>query len=60
LGVQCHFTGEAIFDELFPVSRIRAVRPDPAAMRSLEWGRVIERSGVLAHIDAAAGRRSCV
>jgi hypothetical protein len=25
-------------------------------MKSLEWGRVIERSGVLAYIDAVAGR----
>ncbi|KWH28500.1 glycosyltransferase [Burkholderia cepacia] len=57
LGIQCHVTGAAIFDELFPLSRIRATRPDPAAMQSLEWGRVIERSGVLAFIDAAAGRR---
>ncbi|KUY77202.1 glycosyltransferase [Burkholderia cepacia] len=57
LGIQCHVTGAAIFDELFPLSRIRATRPDPAAMQSLEWGRVIERSGVLAFIDAVAGRR---
>jgi len=56
LGIQCHVTGAAIFDELFPLSRIRARRPDPAAMKSLEWGRVIERSGVLAYIDAVAGR----
>ncbi|RKT99456.1 glycosyltransferase [Burkholderia sp. Nafp2/4-1b] len=57
LGIQCHVTGATIFDELFPLSRIRATRPDPAAMKSLEWGRVIERSGVLAYIDAVAGRR---
>ncbi|MBJ9589236.1 glycosyltransferase [Burkholderia seminalis] len=57
LGIQCHVTGAAIFDELFPLSRVRAIRPDPAAMQSLEWGRVIERSGVLAFIDAVAGRR---
>ncbi|MBJ9967210.1 glycosyltransferase [Burkholderia seminalis] len=57
LGIQCHFTGAAIFDELFPLSRVRATRPDPAAMQQLEWGRVIERSGVLAFIDAVAGRR---
>ncbi|AZQ53852.1 glycosyltransferase [Burkholderia cenocepacia] len=56
LGIRCHVTGAAIFDELFPVSRIRASRPDPAAMKSLEWGRVIESSGVLAYIDAVAGR----
>ncbi|MBR8221568.1 glycosyltransferase [Burkholderia ambifaria] len=56
LGIQCHVTGAAIFDELFPLSRIRATHPDPAAMKSLEWGRVIERSGVLAYIDAVAGR----
>ncbi|RQZ68232.1 glycosyltransferase [Burkholderia sp. Bp9004] len=56
LGIQCHVTGATIFDELFPLSRIRATRPDPASMKSLEWGRVIERSGVLAYIDAAAGR----
>ncbi|CAB3760171.1 glycosyltransferase [Burkholderia sp. MSh2] len=56
LGIQCHVTGAAIFDELFPLSRIRAHRTDPAAMKSLEWGRVIERSGVLAHIGAAARR----
>ncbi|WP_322026914.1 glycosyltransferase [Burkholderia sp. BCC1977] len=55
LGIQCHVTGATIFDELFPLTRIRATRPDPVAMRSLEWGRVIERSGVLAYIDAAAG-----
>lgn len=57
LGIHCHVTGAAIFDELFPLSRVRATRPDPAAMQSLEWGRVIERSGVLAFIDAVAGRR---
>jgi len=57
LGIECHITGATIFDELFPLSRIRASRPDPVAMKSLEWGRVIERSGVLAYIDAAAGRR---
>lgn len=56
LGIQCHVTGATIFDELFPLSRIRATGPDPAAMKSLEWGRVIERSGVLAYIDAVAGR----
>jgi glycosyltransferase involved in cell wall biosynthesis len=56
LGIQCHVTGATIFDELFPLSRIRATSPDPAAMKSLEWGRVIERSGVLAYIDAVAGR----
>ncbi|HKT65152.1 MAG TPA: glycosyltransferase [Burkholderia sp.] len=56
LGIECHVTGATIFDELFPLSRIRASRPDPVAMKSHEWGRVIERSGVLAYIDAAAGR----
>ena len=56
LGIPCHVTGAAIFDEVFPLSRIRARRPDPAAMKSLEWGRVIEGSGVLAYIDAVAGR----
>ncbi|CAM2171439.1 Glycosyltransferase [Burkholderia latens] len=56
LGIQCHVTGATIFDELFPLSKIRASCPDPAAMKSLEWGRVIERSGVLAYIDAVAGR----
>lgn len=60
LGIQCHVTGATIFDELFPLSRIRATRPDPIAMKSLEWGRVIERSGVLAYIDAVAGRRAGV
>ncbi|MFJ1211927.1 glycosyltransferase [Burkholderia pyrrocinia] len=57
LGIQCHVTGATIFDELFPLSRIRASRPDPATMQSLEWGRVIERSGVLAYIDAAVSHR---
>ncbi|WP_175924105.1 glycosyltransferase [Burkholderia latens] len=60
LGIQCHVTGATIFDELFPLSTIRATRPDPAAMKSLEWGRVIERSGVLAYIDAVAGRTASV
>ncbi|VWB32330.1 glycosyltransferase [Burkholderia lata] len=58
LGIQCHVTGATIFDELFPLSRIRANGTDPAAMRSLEWGRVIERSGVLAYLGAAAAHRS--
>ena len=58
LGIQCHVTGATIFDELFPLSRIRANGTDPAAMKSLEWGRVIERSGVLAYIGTAAAHRS--
>ncbi|AXF25408.1 glycosyltransferase [Burkholderia pyrrocinia] len=57
LGIQCHVTGATIFDELFPLSRIRASHTDSAAMKSLEWGRVIERSGVLAYIDSVAGHR---
>ncbi|MET5116456.1 glycosyltransferase family 1 protein, partial [Burkholderia pseudomallei] len=47
----------AIFDELLPLAQVRAQRNDPARLRRLEWTAVIARSGVLAHIEAAATMR---
>ncbi|MEX4003635.1 glycosyltransferase [Paraburkholderia sp. EG285A] len=58
LDIRCHVTGPRIFDELFSGAPIELQRNDPRKIVSLEWGRVIERSGVLERIGAATGRTS--
>lgn len=57
LGIRSHVTGAAIFDELLPLAQVRAQRNDPARLKRLEWTAVTARSGVLAHIEAAASMR---
>jgi glycosyltransferase involved in cell wall biosynthesis len=53
LDIRSLVTGPAIFDGLPPASRIAIENNDPRRLRGLEWTSVIERSGVLSHIEAA-------
>ncbi|MGA9916364.1 MAG: glycosyltransferase, partial [Paraburkholderia sp.] len=53
LDIRSLVTGPAIFDGLSPASRIAIENNDPRRLRGLEWTSVIERSGVLSHIEAA-------
>src|SRR6266702_1781205 len=53
LDIRSLVTGPSIFDGLPPASRIAVEDNDPRSLRGLEWTSVIERSGVLAHLEAA-------